>query len=83
MKDENTFIFLGGENNNENNEFNYEYDIDENLIKKSEVKFKRFNLREKTFMKYNKKIDFLLTEVLLVNHHYYYKYSNILDKNYI
>ena len=62
LKDENTFIFLGGENNNENNEFNYEYDIDENLIKKSEVKFKRFNLREKTFMKYNKKIDFLLTD---------------------
>ena len=62
LKDENTFIFLGGENNNENNEFNYEYDIDENLIKKSDLKFKRFNLREKTFMKYNKKIDFLLTD---------------------
>ena len=61
LKDENTFIFLGGEMNNEN-EFNYEYDIDENLIKKSDLKFKRFNLREKTFMKYNKKIDFLLTD---------------------
>ncbi len=61
LKDENTFIFLGGEMNNEN-EFNYEYDIDENLIKKSDLKFKRFNLREKTFMKYKKNIDFLLTD---------------------
>ena len=80
LKDENTFIFLGGEMNNEN-EFNYEYDIDENLIKKSDLKFKRFNLREKTFMKYNKKIDFLLTDFnrgrpeILV-----YKYKN--NKNY-
>ena len=60
-KDENTFIFLGGEMSN-NSEFNYEYDIDENVIRRSDIKFKRFNLREKTFMKYNKKIDFLLTD---------------------
>ena len=44
------------------NEFNYEYDINKKLVKKSNIKFKKFNLKEKTFLKYNNNIDFLLSD---------------------
>jgi hypothetical protein len=62
LKNNNTIIFLGGEIKNNDNEFNFEYNIDENVIKRSECKFKHFNLREKTFFKYNKNVDFILTD---------------------
>ena len=44
------------------NEFNYEYDINRKLVKKSNIKFKKFNLKEKTFLKYNDSLDFVLTD---------------------
>jgi hypothetical protein len=58
----NKFIFLGGDIENNENEFNCLYDINKNLIKKSNVKFKKFNLKEKTFLKYNNSIDFILSD---------------------
>ena len=58
----NKFIFLGGDMEKNGNEFNYEYDINKKLVKKSNIKFKKFNLKEKTFLKYNDSLDFLLTD---------------------
>ena len=58
----NKFVFLGGDMEKNGNEFNYEYDINKNLVKKSDIKFKKFNLKEKTFLKYNDSLDFILTD---------------------
>ena len=58
----NKFIFLGGDMEKNGNEFNYEYDINRKLVKKSNIKFKKFNLKEKTFLKYNDSLDFVLTD---------------------
>ena len=59
----NKFVFLGGDmEKNGNNEFNYEYDVNKNLVKKSNIKFKKYNLKEKTFLKYNDSLDFILTD---------------------
>jgi len=58
----NKFIFLGGDMEKNGNEFNYEYDINKNLVNKSNIKFKKYNLKEKTFLKYNDSLDFLLTD---------------------
>ena len=58
----NKFIFLGGDMEKNGNEFNYEYDINKKLVKKSNIKFKKFNLKEKTFLKYNDSLDFVLTD---------------------
>ncbi len=58
----NKFIFLGGDMEKNGNEFNYEFDINKKLVKRSNIKFKKFNLKEKTFLKYNDSLDFLLTD---------------------
>jgi hypothetical protein len=58
----NKFVFLGGDMEKNGNEFNYEFDINKKLVKRSNIKFKKFNLKEKTFLKYNDSLDFLLTD---------------------
>ena len=65
---EESIIFLGGnilDEQNDNNDFkNYRYNIKENKIEFSEVPFVNIQLKEKTFLNFNKKDDiyFILSD---------------------
>ena len=63
-KSDNEIIFIGGnsfdsleENENPNEAKNYEYNIENNIIKYSELPFVNISLKEKTFFSFNKKND--------------------------
>ena len=60
--DEDNIIFIGGDMNNtyKDEEFNYKYNIKENIIEKSKIKFNNIKLKEKTFLPFKKNIDFIL-----------------------
>ena len=58
-------IFLGGNMDyyTEGNQFlNYKYNPYTNLIEASNVPYKEFNFKEKTFLKYNKCVDYILPD---------------------
>ena len=63
--DENNIIFLGGnmDNYNKNNElFNYKYNTILDTVELSNVPYKSYNFKEKTFLSYNKNIDYILPD---------------------
>ena len=58
-------IFLGGNMDyyTEGNQLlNYKYNPNTNLIEASNVPYKEFNFKEKTFLKYNNNIDYILPD---------------------
>jgi len=66
---DNDIIFLGGNNglnDNDNyelkNSINYKYSINSNTLGASDIPYIHFNLKEKTFIKYNNNIDFILPD---------------------
>ena len=63
-KNEN-IIFLGGnmDDNMDSNELkNFKYNIEANLIEQTNISFHDFNYKEKTFLTYNKNVDYLLPD---------------------
>ena len=61
-KDDN-ILFLGGKFSNVGqNNMNFKYNVINNNIEVSQVKFKEFNLKEKTFCPFNKLYDYILTD---------------------
>ena len=63
--DEN-ILFLGGnmdnEENDENQTYNYKYNMNNNNIEISDIEFKEYNFKEKTFLSYNGNIDYILPD---------------------
>ena len=62
---DNNIIFLGGNMDyyTEGNQLmNYKYNPNTNLIEISKVPYKDFNFKEKTFLTYNKNIDYILPD---------------------
>ena len=64
-------IFIGGnmynedsfiENNNGNNKYNLKYDVNLNTIEPTDIPFKEYYIKEKTFLPYNENIDYILTD---------------------
>ena len=57
-------LFLGGYlcDSWNNQHFNYMYNINTNTVELCQVKYIKFNLKEKTFYPFNKKYDFILTD---------------------
>ena len=63
--DEN-ILFLGGnmddEENEENQTYNYKYNMNNNNIEISDIEFKEYNFKEKTFLPYKENIDYILPD---------------------
>ena len=63
---DNNIIFLGGNmdyyNIDENTLNNYQYNPDTNTIGISTIPYKDYNFKEKTFLPYNKNIDYILPD---------------------
>ena len=66
---DNDIIFLGGNNglnDNDNHELknsiNYKYSINSNTLEVSDIPYIQFYMKEKTFIKYNNNIDFILPD---------------------
>ena len=58
-------IFLGGnmdDNVDSENLKNYKYNIESNSIEQTNIPFRDFNYKEKTFLTYNKNVDYLLPD---------------------
>ena len=82
---DNNIIFLGGNMNNENennNLINYIYNINNNIIEASNIPFNNFNLKEKTFLKYNQNADYILPDFNRDNPEiiFYIKKKNKIEK---
>ena len=66
-KDDN-IIFLGGKFNNDEeeedikNKKNFMYNVTNNTIGISQIKYQKFNLKEKAFCPFNKSYDYILTD---------------------
>ena len=62
--DDNNILFIGGNMNEEenNNNFNYKYNIYLNTIGETDIPFKEFNLKEKTFLPYNENIYYIIPD---------------------
>ena len=60
--DSNDIIFIGGDMDNKykKEEFNYKYNVKENIINASKIPFITSNLKEKTLLSFNKNINFIL-----------------------
>ena len=84
--DYNNIIFLGGGymGNSFDNEnlVNYKYDIYKNIIEETNIPFIDFKLKEKTFINYNKNIDYILPNFNRENPEviFYRKNKNKLEK---
>ena len=62
---DNSVIFLGGNMDlfaDGNKLVNYKYNPDNNLIEPTNVSYKDYNFKEKTFLPYNKNIDYILPD---------------------
>ena len=59
---DNNIIFLGGSLNKSDNDMNYMYNIRDNSIDNSNVKYLNFNLKEKTFIQINRKYECILPD---------------------
>ena len=56
-------IFIGGNMDGYNdNKYNYKYNVENNKIELSNIPFEEYNFKEKTFLTYNKKIDYILPD---------------------
>ena len=64
--DEDNIIFLGGNMDNDSNNydeiFNYKYNTRLNDIEVSKVPYRKYNFKEKTFLTYKKNIDYILPD---------------------
>ena len=63
--EEDNIIFLGGnmDNSSQSNELsNYKYNISSNAIEMSKVPYRKYNFKEKTFLTYNKNVNFILPD---------------------
>ena len=62
--DDNNILFLGGnmDENEDKNKYNYIYNIKSNEIELSDIPFEEYNFKEKTFLPYNKNIDYILPD---------------------
>jgi len=60
--DEDNIIFVGGNMNDKNRMFNYQYKTKENKVEMTNLSFNKINLKEKTFLPLKKNIDFILPE---------------------
>ena len=64
-KTDENIIFLGGNMDEENYSkdlYNYKYNIKSNLIEQTNIPFIDFNYKEKTFLTFNKNVDFLFPD---------------------
>ena len=61
---DNNVLFLGGnmDENQEGQNYNYKYVIEDNVIEPSDVPFKEYNLKEKTFLTFKKDIEYILPD---------------------
>ena len=68
-KQEGSILFLGGslDNPNNNDVKNLKYNIKENIIEYSDIPYKEFALKEKTFKPFNHKVDFVLPDFDLLH----------------
>ena len=71
INNNNNIIFIGGNmynedsfigNNNDNNKYNLKYDVNLNTIEPTNIPFKEYYLKEKTFLPYNENIDYILPD---------------------
>ena len=85
---EECIIFLGGCNENYDqitpglNEIkNLKYNVNKNLIEKSNIPYKEFFLKEKTFIPFNNKADFILPDFDKLHQKivFYLKEKNLID----
>ena len=64
--DDDNILFLGGnvddEGENEENLYNYKYNIQENSIEPSDIPFREYNFKEKKFLPYNQNVDYILPD---------------------
>ena len=60
--EDNNIILLGGNMDEDENKYNYKYNINNNTIEMSNIPFKEYNFKEKTFIPYNKNIDYILPD---------------------
>ena len=63
--EEENIIFLGGniDNYNQNDEvYNYKYNTNLNTIELSNIPYRKYNFKEKTFLTYRKNIDYILPD---------------------
>ena len=62
--DGNNILFLGGnmDENEDKNKYNYSYNIKNNEIELSDIPFKEYNFKEKTFLPYNENIEYILPD---------------------
>ena len=71
-KKEGSILFLGGSMDNYNPENkdikNFKYIVNENIIEKSDIPYKEFSVKEKTFKPFNHKVDFILPDFDKLHH---------------
>ena len=62
--EEDNIVFLGGNMDNYNNNeiFNYKYNINLNTIELSQVPYRQYNFKEKTFLTYKRNIEYILPD---------------------
>ena len=81
---DNDIIFLGRNMENYNNEnlFNFKYNINSNIIEPSYVPFINYNLKEKTFICFKKNIEYILPDFNRQNPEviFYVKHKNKTEK---
>ena len=69
--DNNNIIFIGGNMDEDEDKYenkkNYKYNISNNTIEYSDIPFKEYNFKEKTFLSYKEGIDYILPDF---NRHY-------------
>ena len=55
-------LFLGGNMDEKASEFNYKYNISSETIEDSNIPFKEYNFKEKTFLPYKENVDYILPD---------------------
>ena len=62
---EENIIFLGGNMDDTNDSYdlkNFKYNIESNIIEETSIPFKDFNFKEKTFLPFNKNVEYLIPD---------------------
>ena len=61
---DNIIIFIGGNMNDKDNmnKYNYKYNVNMNTIEMTDIPFKEYILKEKTFLPFNDNIDYILPD---------------------
>ena len=58
----NEIIFLGGNMDENENEYNFKYNINSNKIEDTSIPFQEYNFKEKLFLPYKENIDYILPD---------------------